>query len=299
MLNQELNGSILREKGIRLIIKREDLLHPEIQGNKWRKLKYNLAFAQKEGYAQILTFGGAFSNHIAALAAAGIKFGLKTVGIIRGERSEKLNPTLLKAQQNGMLLQFVSRSVYKSYTQSGNTEALQNEYPDTYIIPEGGTNTLAIKGCEEILTEEDKNNFDYFACPVGTAGTITGIISSLKGNKKILAFPALKGSFIQKDVETLLKLNNTDYTNFRLIDNYHFGGYAKHKPELLDFIHNFYEMHQIPLDPIYTGKMMYGLYDLIEQDQFEVGANILAIHTGGLQGIAGFNDRFGTQLKAI
>jgi len=217
VLNQELNGSILREKGIRLIIKREDLLHPEIQGNKWRKLKYNLAFAQKEGYAQILTFGGAFSNHIAALAAAGKKFGLKTVGIIRGEQSEKLNPTLLKA----------------------------------------------------------------------------------KGNKKILAFPALKGSFIQKDVETLLKLNNTDYTNFRLIDNYHFGGYAKHKPELLDFIHNFYEMHQIPLDPIYTGKMMYGLYNMIEQDEFEVGANILAIHTGGLQGIAGFNDRFGTQLKAI
>ena len=296
-MNQELNGSIFREKGIRLIIKREDLVYPEIQGNKWRKLKYNLAFAQKKGFHQILSFGGAYSNHIAAVAAAGKKFGLKTVGIIRGDRPERLNPTLQRAQENGMILSFVSRSNYKSITQQGELAALQKKYPTAYMIPEGGTNALAIKGCEEILTDEDKYNYDYFACSVGTAGTITGIISSLKGNKKVLAFPALKGSFVQKDIETLLKENNSAFTNFDMIDKYHFGGYAKHKPELLDFIYKFYDAYQIPLDPIYTGKMMYGLFDMIEQDQFESGTSILAIHTGGLQGIAGFNERFGTALR--
>jgi len=251
-LNQELNGSIFREKGIRLIIKREDLVYPEIQGNKWRKLKYNLTFAQEKGFQQILSFGGAYS---------------------------------------------VSRSEYKSYTQQGQIKELQKQYPHAYMIPEGGTNALAIKGCEEILTEEDRTNFDYFACPVGTAGTITGLISSLKGNKKVIAFSALKGSFVQNDIEILLKQNKSEYTNFELIDQYHFGGYAKHKPELLDFIYKFYEDYQIPLDPIYTGKMIYGLMDMIKKDHFAAGTSILAVHTGGLQGIAGFNERFGTKLK--
>lgn len=296
-MNQELNGRIFREKGIRLIIKREDLVYPEIQGNKWRKLKYNLAFAQEKGYVQILSFGGAYSNHIAAVAAAGKKFGLKTVGIIRGDQPEKFNPTLQRALQNGMTLRFVSRPEYKSYTQQGQTDDLQKQYPFAYFIPEGGTNGLAIKGCAEILTEEDKAEFDIFACPVGTAGTITGIISSLKGQKKVLAFPALKGSFLKNDMKTLSKEHGSGYTNYDLIDKYHFGGYAKHNPELLDFINRFYDDYQIPLDPIYTGKMMYGLFDMVEQDLFEEDTSILAIHTGGLQGIAGFNDRFGTELK--
>ena len=296
-MNQELNGSIFREKGIRLIIKREDLVYPEIQGNKWRKLKYNLTFAQEKGFQQILSFGGAYSNHIAAIAAAGKKFSLKTVGIIRGEQPDMLNPTLRRAKQNGMTLRFVSRSEYKSYTQQGQIKELQKQYPHAYMIPEGGTNALAIKGCEEILTEEDRTNFDYFACPVGTAGTITGLISSLKGNKKVIAFSALKGSFVQNDIEILLKQNKSEYTNFELIDQYHFGGYAKHKPELLDFIYKFYEDYQIPLDPIYTGKMIYGLMDMIKKDHFAAGTSILAVHTGGLQGIAGFNERFGTKLK--
>ncbi len=293
---QELNGSILEEKGIQVFIKREDLFFPEIPGNKWRKLKYNLDFAKEEGHQHIVSFGGAFSNHISALASAGRIFDLKTTGIIRGERTASLNSTLLKAQAEGMDLQFVSRSKYKHYTQGKDWSELESLFPEAYFIPEGGTNMLALKGCAEIITEET-DTFDVITCSVGTGGTISGILLGLDGDKKVLGFPALKADFLQNDINRLTEdyLQKVFY-NYELITEYHFGGYAKHNRELVAFMSEFYAIHEIPLDPIYTGKMMFGLFDMIQKDFFARGTRILAIHTGGLQGIAGFNSRFGTQL---
>lgn len=299
VLFQELNGRFLEEKGVQLIIKREDLFFPEIPGNKWRKLKYNLAFAQKNGFRQIVSFGGAFSNHLSALAKAGQIHSIKTTGIVRGEEPKTLNTTLLNAKANGMQLQFVDRAQYKKYTQEQDWGELQALYPEAYFIPEGGTNMLALKGCAEIISNE-KNPFDYLSCPVGTGGTIGGILCALNGQKKVLAFPALKGDFIRKDIDLLTNAYaQIVFDNYIVMDSYHFGGYAKHKPELLAFISNFHKAHGIPLDPIYTGKMMYGLFDLIKKGYFPVGSKIMAIHTGGLQGIAGFNQRFGTALPAV
>lgn len=299
VLHQELNGRFLEEKGVQLIIKREDLFFPKIPGNKWRKLKYNLAFAQKNGFKHIVSFGGAFSNHLSALAKAGQLQDIKTTGIVRGEAPKELNATLLNAKADGMQLQFVDRASYKKYTHEQNWTELKSLYPEAYFIPEGGTNMLALKGCAEIISDGIEA-FDYLSCPVGTGGTIGGILCALNGQKKVLAFPALKGDFIRKDIDFHTNAYaQVVFNNYTVMDAYHFGGYAKHKPELISFITSFHQVHNIPLDPIYTGKMMYGLFDMIKKDYFPVGSTILAIHTGGLQGIAGFNQRFGTELSAV
>lgn len=296
VLFQELNGRLLEEKGIQLIIKREDLFFPEIPGNKWRKLKYNLAHAQKEGYARILSFGGAYSNHLAALARAGALYGLETIGLVRGEKPKGLNSTLSTAQQNGMELRFLDRSSYRRYTQDKDWTDLEAEYPDAYIIPEGGTNLLALQGCAEIV-DDISLPYDYLCCAAGTGGTVSGILCGLAGDKQVLAFSALKGDFLNSEIATWVKAYaKTTYTNYKLVTDYHFGGYAKHDEKLLTFMQSFYVTHGIPLDPIYTGKMMFGIFDLIAKDYFEPGSCVLAIHTGGLQGIAGFNERFGVQL---
>jgi 1-aminocyclopropane-1-carboxylate deaminase/D-cysteine desulfhydrase-like pyridoxal-dependent ACC family enzyme len=267
-------------------MKREDLLYPEISGNKYRKLKYNLLEAQTKGYSTLVTFGGAFSNHIAALAVAGKIFGFKTIGIIRGEEligkiSE--NPTLLLAQENGMQFEFVSRIQYRDKGNPEFIDYLKDKLGDFYLVPEGGTNALAVIGCEEILTEDDQG-FTHICCPVGTGGTISGIINSLKENQKAIGFPALKGSFLSDDIRSFAKNNR-----WKLINDYHFGGYGKINEEFIRFLNEFYQINNVPLDPIYTGKMMYGIFDLIKKDFFPENAKILAIHTGGLQGIAGMN----------
>jgi len=296
VLFQELNGSVLEEKGIQLIIKREDLFFPKIPGNKWRKLKYNLEFAISRGFTNLLSFGGAYSNHIAALAKAGQLHNIKTIGIIRGEAPEKLNTTLQTAKENGMQLVFIDRQAYRMYTQNQSWTRLQKEYPETYIIPEGGTNSLALQGCVEIV-EDITFPYEYICCPAGTGGTAGGILCGLNGHKKVLAFSALKGDFLKKDIHKLtFDYADVKFENWSLISEYHFGGYARYKDTLLDFMQDFYEKHKIPLDPIYTGKMMYGLFDMIKKDFFPKGTRIVAIHTGGLQGITGFNERYGTQL---
>jgi len=298
VLNQQLSGSLLEEKGIQLFIKREDLYFPAIPGNKWRKLKYNLAFAQENGFKHIVSFGGAFSNHLAALALAGKIFGIKTTGIVRGELPSPLNATLSKATLDGMDLQSVDRSTYKEYTQGKHWDALKETYPDAYFIPEGGTNLLALKGSAEIVTDSKAGQYDYWCCPVGTGGTISGILSALDSRQKVLAFPALKGTFLKKEIDELTTAyTGKCFTNYSIVSDYHFGGYAKFKPALIDFIIDFYAQHKIPLDPIYTGKMLYGIMDLIEKDYFPRGSRIVAVHTGGLQGIAGFNERFGTEIN--
>ena len=272
--------------GISLVMKREDLIHPFVSGNKFRKLKYNLLQAKTENQSTLLTFGGAYSNHIAAVAYAGKEKGFQTIGIIRGdELGEKIesNPTLKFAQECGMQFEFVSREDYRLKTDSAFFEQLENKFGSFYFIPEGGTNAFAIKGCEEILTQED-GIFDYVACAIGTGGTISGIINSAFRYQKILGFPALKGDFLQDEIR-----NFVQNENWELITEYHFGGYAKVNDELIAFINWFFEQTQIPLDPVYTGKMVFGVFDLINKNYFPENSKILLIHTGGLQGIHGMN----------
>jgi 1-aminocyclopropane-1-carboxylate deaminase len=277
-------------------LKPEYLSHPYISGNKYRKLKYNLIEAKKTGKDTLLTFGGAYSNHIAAVAAVGREFEFKTIGIIRGEElALKIgsNPTLKFAQSCGMTLKFISREKYAHKTGDTYISELKNEFGDFYLIPEGGTNTLAIKGCEEILTDIDKE-YDYICCSVGTGGTISGLINSTCQHQKILGFPALKGDFLSEEITKFVTNEN-----WELIADYHFGGYGKVSDSLIEFINNFKKVYNIPLDPIYTGKMMYGIYDLIDKGYFPKNSKILAIHTGGLQGIEGMNQRLKQQNKPL
>jgi 1-aminocyclopropane-1-carboxylate deaminase len=283
-----LNQSITIDfpKGISLVIKREDLIHPFVSGNKFRKLKYNLLQAKAENHTTLLTFGGAYSNHIAAVAYAGKENGFQTIGIIRGdELADKIasNPTLKFAQECGMQFEFVSREAYRLKTEAAFLEQLEEQYGSFYLVPEGGTNAFAIKGCEEILTNED-TVFDYIGCAIGTGGTISGIINSALSHQKVLGFPALKGEFLQDEIR-----NFVHNDNWELITDYHFGGYAKVNDELIAFINWFFEQTQIPLDPVYTGKMVFGIFDLITKNYFPENSKILLIHTGGLQGIQGMN----------
>ena len=266
---------------VQLTVKRLDLIHPHISGNKFYKLKYNLLAAKQQGCTQVLTFGGAFSNHIAATAYAAHYFGLGSIGIIRGEELAKkaLNSTLQMAQDFGMQLHFVSRDEYRLRHDATYLQQLQQRHPHTYIIPEGGTNALAIQGCEEVLSQHDVANFDVICCAVGTGGTIAGIIKSSSALQHILGFPALKGDFLKDEIRQW-----TAKTNWSLTDAYCCGGYAKTTPELLQFMQDFEQQHDIPLEQVYTAKMMLGIFDLIQQDYFPENTRILAIHTGGLQG---------------
>lgn len=282
-INQQI---ILPNNAVELYIKREDKIHPFVSGNKYRKLKYNLLEAKNNGFDTLLTFGGAFSNHIAAVASAGNAFGFKTIGIVRGEElGNKIseNTTLSFAKENGMQFKFVSRELYRNKTSESFLNDLKEEFGDFYLIPEGGTNKLAVKGCEEILNTED-NTFDYICCAVGTGGTISGLINCSKPSQQVLGFPALKGDFLKGDISKF-----ATQANWELITDYHFGGYAKINEELVTFINQFKIDNQVSLDPVYTGKILYGIMDLISKNYFPKGSKILVIHTGGLQGIEGMN----------
>ncbi len=287
--NERVQFSEIEQFSVELYIKREDLIHPFISGNKYRKLKYNITEAKLLNKNTLLTFGGAFSNHIAATAAVGKEFGFKTIGVIRGEELvSKIddNDTLRFAKENGMLLKFISRGDFRQKDSTNFIESLKVEFDDFYLIPEGGTNELAVRGCEEILTEDDKNQFDFVCCSIGTGGTISGLINSSKQNQQIFGFPALKGDFLKQDIRKFVTKNN-----WQIITDYHFGGYAKVSNQLISFINQFKQETTIPLDPIYTGKMMFGLVDLTKNDFFPDKSKILIIHTGGLQGIKGMNQR--------
>ncbi|MFC5682769.1 1-aminocyclopropane-1-carboxylate deaminase/D-cysteine desulfhydrase [Flavobacterium sp. MAHUQ-51] len=283
-MNQEVQ--IQFPNSISVTIKRDDLLHPVVSGNKFRKLKYNLLQAKSENKKTLLTFGGAFSNHIAAVAYAARENGFQSIGIIRGdELRDKIenNPTLQFAQECGMQFEFVSREVYRLKKETSFLTSIQKHFGDFYLVPEGGTNPQAVKGCEEILTPED-SKFDYICCAVGTGGTISGIINSALPHQKVMGFPALKGDFLQDEIRIFVQNEN-----WELNTEYHFGGYGKVNEELIHFINQFYQDTKIPLDPVYTGKMVYGVFDLIQKNYFPAHSNILLIHTGGLQGIYGMN----------
>ena len=266
---------------VQLTIKRLDLIHPQISGNKFFKLKYNLLAAQQQGFSQVLTFGGAFSNHIAATAFAAQHFGFQSIGMIRGEElaSQQFNPTLQTAQDLGMQLHFLSRFEYRLRHQAEYLQQLQQQYPQAFIIPEGGSNALAIQGTQEILSPDDLENYDVICCAVGTGGTLAGIIESSSDHQHILGFSALKGDFLKQDIQQW-----TDKSNWSLTDAYCCGGYAKTTLELLQFMQQFEQQYDIPLEQVYTAKMMMGLLDLIQYHHFPAHTRILAIHTGGLQG---------------
>ncbi|HRM14450.1 MAG TPA: pyridoxal-phosphate dependent enzyme [Acinetobacter parvus] len=266
---------------VQLTIKRLDLIHPQISGNKLFKLKYNLLAAQQQGFSQVLTFGGAFSNHIAATAFAAQYFGFQSIGMIRGEElaSQQFNPTLQAAHDLGMQLNFVSRSEYRLRHQVEYLQQLQQQYPQAFIIPEGGSNALAIQGTQEILSPDDLENYDVICCAVGTGGTLAGIIESSSEQQHVLGFSALKGDFLKHDIQQW-----TDKSNWSLTDAYCCGGYAKITPKLLQFMQQFEQQHHIPLEQVYTAKMMMGLLDLIRHHHFPAHTRILVIHTGGLQG---------------
>ncbi len=282
---QEVEDKNLDKAGVRLLIKREDLVHPIISGNKWHKLKYNLKAAKAQQHNTLLSFGGAYSNHIHALAGVGKSYGFNTIGIIRGEAYSPLNPTLQFAVDHGMQLHYLSRSDYRHKHEPEILDQLKAHFGEFYLIPEGGSNALAVKGCQEIVDDIDIP-FDVITSPCGTGGTLSGLIAGLEGKKKALGFAVLKGAhFLQDDISQLLHdANKPRFENWEVNLDYHFGGYAKKNPDLINFIDEFEAKHIIPLEPIYTGKMMYGLFDLIRQGKFSRGTTIVAIHTGGLQG---------------
>lgn len=282
---EELKHPLLEEKKIRLFVKRDDLIHPEIMGNKWRKLKYNLKKMQDEGYESMVTMGGAFSNHIAATAAAAKEYGFKAVGIIRGDELNKnSNDTLMLAHEKGMTFKFVDRKIFREWRE--NPFLIFEKFPNHYFLPEGGTNQLAIKGCEEIIAEI-KHEFDVIITPIGTGGTFAGLVKASK--KKVIGISVLKGDFIKTELEAMFTTYAITNPNYQIISDYHFGGYAKINQELIDFINWFKENFNILLDPIYTGKSFFAVWDMIKTDKFEKNLEIVLLHTGGLQGISGFN----------
>jgi 1-aminocyclopropane-1-carboxylate deaminase len=305
---QNLDDALFESNKLKIFIKRDDLIHPQIHGNKWRKLKHNLTAFQVSGKKQILTFGGAFSNHIHATAAAGQLFNLKTIGVIRGERASPLSPTLIFAEKCGMKLHFVSRETYRH--KDILLKELHDLYGDFYHLPEGGTNNEAVLGCIEIIDEvHTQLGFkpDYFCVACGTGGTLSGLILACEPHQNIVGMCVLKNdnmfgevtnilhTFTISDIEltkvpfNLIKKNKTP-TNWNLKTEYHFEGYAKWSSNLIKFINEFKIKYGIALDPVYNGKMFYGVFDLVRQGYFKENSTIVLIHTGGLQGVKGFND---------
>ena len=280
-----ISSNLLVEKEVTILIKRIDLNHRYISGNKLYKLKYNITEAKKKGYKKILTFGGAYSNHIVATAYLGKKEGFSTIGIIRGEKNLPLNASLQNAYDNEMNLKYINRRDYRLKDTDSFINKLKCEFGNFYLIPEGGTNFLGVKGASEILSND--NNYNYVCCPVGTGGTIAGIINSSNINQIILGFSALKNTI---DVKRNIKLY-TKKQNWKLFSRYSCGGYAKISKKLIKFINEFNINYGVPLDVIYTGKMMMGLFDMVERDFFKPKSKILVVHTGGLQGNKGMNQR--------
>ena len=274
------------ESKVRLFIKREDLTHPEISGNKYWKMFYNVKkYLEKEvSERKIITFGGAFSNHIAAASALGNEFGIETLGIIRGnelEDSWQENPTLFSAHQNGMSFRFVTRETYR-YKEKMMKE-LQEEFPESLVVPEGGTNENAVEGIQYMLTDET-NDFDYICSAVGTGGTVSGLSKFAQPHQKVIGFKAVKDNSLENRIKNLSKKDN-----FTLVDASD-GGFGKITDENVRFINEFYQYFGIVLEPVYTGKMLRKIFEMIADDYFPANSKILAFHTGGLQGIVGANE---------
>ena len=302
---------LFKNSDYELDVLRLDLLHPEISGNKWFKLKYNLEEAKKQGNKKVLTFGGAFSNHIAATAAACKAEGLQSIGIIRGEFLAEKNHTLSKAKNEGMVLKFVDRSTYTKKNNVQYVKDLETEFGDFYLLPEGGDNNLGIKGCTEIISKD--TNYDVILCASGTGTTFAGIYLALRPTQLIVGISVLKGeNLLPKVVEEKLKLlevnkrisvlgnqilNKEILTQSGIINTFAFSGYAKYNEELIKFKKEFELRHNIPLDYIYTNKLLYAAFQLMEQKKFSKNSKILVVHSGGLQGNEGFEATYQAQLR--
>lgn len=278
----EIKSSLAKGWGVSVSMLREDLNHPQISGNKWWKLKYNLQEVIEGGYNKLLTFGGAYSNHLYATAAAAAELRIDSMGIVRGEETLPLNRTLSFVKAHGMKIHYVSRENYRRKKEPEFIQSLKDRFGDFFLIPEGGTNDLAIKGIQEwALQIAARIEFDYLCLPVGTGGTIAGMINALP-QPKIIGFSSLKGGeFLADEIQQWLTAKNK---NWQIETSYHFGGYGKINNELTAFISEFEKTNKVLLDPVYTGKMMFGIYDLLKKGFFESGSKILVLHTGGLQG---------------
>ena len=288
ILKNSINEKVdfVNNSGLQLFLKREDKIHNIISGNKYRKLKFNLINAKELGFKGLLTFGGAYSNHIPAVAYAAKKNGFKSLGFIRGEEivnNYLENPTLKYSHDLGMKFKFLSRSNYKLKTNEYFLRKLKKKFKDYYLIPEGGTNALGVLGCQEILNDNDKE-FDYICCSVGTGGTICGLINSSNENQKIIGFSSINKNCLLNDITKFVTNEN-----WMLIDDFSFGGYGKVNNELIEFMNNFRLKYGILLDPIYTSKLVYGVLNLITNNFFKPNSKILMIHTGGHQGILPMN----------
>jgi len=292
---RRLQSPFLEQANIQLYVKRDDLIHPQFGGNKWRKLKYNLEYAREKQFDTLLTFGGAWSNHIYATAAAGKYFGFSTIGLIRGEEHKPLNTTLSFAKDCGMQLHYINRAEYRQKAEAAYQNKIKQQFGDVYILPEGGSNSLALRGCAETVKEisnEIEKPFDIICCASGTGATLAGLISAINPGQTAIGFSALKGGeFLNHEVETFLQREKTNSStkNWRIETGFHFGGYAKINDALIQFMSDFQLQYGFALDAVYTGKMFYGLFELIKAKRFKPGTSIIAIHSGGLQGNKGFN----------
>lgn len=298
IVSTPLQHPLLDQLKVEMGVMRLDQVHPAVSGNKFFKLKYNLAEALKQNHKQVLTFGGAYSNHIYATAAAAKLEGLQSIGIIRGELLDSKNPTLRFAKEAGMILKGISRELYRNKIHPEFLDQLRQELGEFYLIPEGGTNALAIKGTSEILSS-NQSDFSHLATPIGTGGTFAGLVNSLLPHQELLGISALKGEAIHEEMKQLLHVHRIQSQgSVSLMTQYHHGGYAKWSSELIEFIHWFWESFGILLDPIYTGKMAFAVWDLLQKKYFKPGSRVLLIHTGGLQGNLGFTQRTGILLPS-
>ncbi|KUJ64375.1 1-aminocyclopropane-1-carboxylate deaminase [Streptomyces albus subsp. albus] len=279
---QELADERFARRGIRLLLKRDDLIHPDIPGNKWRKLAPNLRAAARAGRQTLLTFGGAYSNHLRATAAAGRLLGLATVGVIRGEElaDRPLNPSLARCAADGMRLHFVSRDTYRRKAEPAVLEALRARFGDCLVLPEGGSNAAAATGSAE-LGRELRGRCAVAAVACGTGGTLAGLAAGLGPEQRALGFPVLRGGFLGGEVE---RLQHAAFGGRRgdwlLEERFHFGGYARRSPELDAFAEDFEERHGLPVERIYVAKMLYGLTALAEEGAFAPGTAVAAVVTG-------------------
>ena len=279
---EEITHPVLDEHGFALHIKRDELLHPIISGNKWRKLKYSLLYALNNGHQHIISMGGAYSNHLHALAYIGYTLNIKTTGLIRGEQPKEDNPTLTDLKNWGMSLEFVDRSAFRKLRKYRAHDSEPAQKYNGFWLAEGGANHSALRGVSEILKEIDLD-FDLLTLACGTGTTLAGLAKALPSTKKVVGFSALKGGgFLEKDVRKLIQ--NRSITNWSINFDYHFGGFAKTSDELTSFIKEFESHNKIPLEPLYNGKMLFGLFDLIKNSRLKKEQTIIAIHTGGLQG---------------
>jgi 1-aminocyclopropane-1-carboxylate deaminase len=277
---QLIEEPLLAKHSVALYLKREDLIHPQVSGNKWRKLKYNLLRARAEGHDALLTFGGAYSNHILATAAAGELFNFRTIGVIRGEAYSPLNPVLARARAHGMVLEYLPRWAYRRRDEPAIIEPLARRHGPAYRIPEGGSNPLGVRGCREIVGEINVH-VDVISCACGSGGTLAGLISGIGAHQRALGIAVLKGAgYLEQCVEEFLPRAQRSRPNWSICHDYHFNGYAKNNEQLTNFIRRFRAEHGICLDAVYTGKMMYGLFDLIRRGCFSPGTTLVALHTG-------------------